>query len=154
VKLAPYFDTPYFEQATTIISKYDIKFVVSINTIGNALFVDADNECVSMMAKDGFGGLGGGYAKQTALANVRQLSQFFEKKGRSDIDIIGAGGVASGKDAFELILCGAKAVQVGTCHWTEGSGCFARIAGELADIMQKKGYDSIFFFKAIYETSQ
>lgn len=60
-----------------------------------------------------------------------------------DTDIIGPGGVASGKDAFELILCGAKAVQVGTCHWTDGSGCFARIAGELVDIMQKKGCDSI-----------
>ena len=147
VKLAPYFDTPYFEQATTIISKYDIKFVVSINTIGNALFVDADNECVSMMAKDGFGGLGGGYVKQTALANVRQLSLMFEKKGRGDIDIIGAGGVASGKDAFELILCGAKAVQVGTCHWTEGSGCFARIANELEGIMKSKGYTSIEDFR-------
>lgn len=147
VKLAPYFDTPYFEQATTIIAKYDIKFVVSINTIGNALFVDVDNECISMSAKDGFGGLGGGYVKQTALANVRQLSQLFEKKGRGDIDIIGAGGVASGKDAFELILCGAKAVQVGTCHWTEGSGCFARIASELEDIMKKKGYSSIEDFR-------
>ena len=147
VKLAPYFDTPYFEQATSIIAKYDIKFVVSINTIGNALFVDVDNECVSMSAKDGFGGLGGGYVKQTALANVRQLSQLFEKKGRSNIDIIGAGGVASGKDAFELILCGAKAVQVGTCHWTEGSGCFSRIANELQDIMKKKGYSSIEDFR-------
>ena len=147
VKLAPYFDAPYFEQATTIIAKYDIKFVVTINTIGNALFVDVDNECVSMMAKDGFGGLGGGYVKQTALANVRQLSQMFEKKGRSDIDIIGVGGVASGKDAFELILCGARAVQVGTCHWTEGSGCFARIAGELEDIMRSKGYQSIEEFR-------
>lgn len=147
VKLAPYFDTPYFEQATTIISKYDIKFVVSINTIGNALFVDTDNECVAMMAKDGFGGLGGGYVKQIALANVRQLSQMFEKKGRGDITIIGAGGVASGKDAFELILCGASAVQVGTCHWTEGSGCFGRIAGELEGIMKSKGYNSISDFR-------
>jgi dihydroorotate dehydrogenase (fumarate) len=77
MKLAPYFDISYFEQATIIISNYDIKFVVSINTIGNALFVDTDNECISMMAKDGFGGLGGGFVKQTALANVRQLSQLF-----------------------------------------------------------------------------
>ena len=147
VKLAPYFDFPYFEQATTIISKYDVKYVVTINTIGNALFVDSDNECVSMMAKDGFGGLGGGYVKQTALANVRQLSQLFATKGRSDIDIIGVGGVASGKDAFEMILCGAKAVQVGTCHWTEGSGCFARIANELEEIMRTKGYKTIEEFR-------
>ena len=38
--------------------------------------------------------------------------------GRGDIDVIGVGGVSTGRDAFEMILCGAKAVQVGTCHWT------------------------------------
>ena len=65
-----------------------------------------DNECEGFQAKGGYGGLGGGYVKHTALANVRQLSLLFEKKGRSDIDIVGVGGVASGRDAFELILCG------------------------------------------------
>ena len=52
-------------------------------------------------------------------------------------------GVSSGKDVFELILCGAKAVQVGTCHWTEGPSCFDRISNELEAIMKKKGYKSI-----------
>ena len=46
-----------------------------------------------------------------------------------------------------MILCGAKAVQVGTCHWTEGSGCFARIANELEDMMRSKGYKSIEEFR-------
>ena len=148
VKLAPYFDFPYFEQATTIISKYaGIKYVVTTNTIGNSLFVDADHECEGFKAKGGYGGLGGGYVKQTALANVRQLSLLFAQKGRSDIDIVGVGGVSSGRDAFELILCGAKAVQVGTCHWTEGSSCFKRISSELADIMTQKGYKSIEEFR-------
>lgn len=148
VKLAPYFDFPYFEQATTIISKYPgIKYVVTTNTIGNALFVDVDNECEGFKAKGGYGGLGGGYVKQTALANVRQLSLLFAKKGRADIDIVGVGGVSSGRDAFELILCGAKAVQVGTCHWTEGSSCFKRISSELSEIMAKKGYKTIEDFR-------
>ena len=53
--------------------------------------------------------------KQTALANVRQMSQLLEP----NIDVIGVGGVHTGKDAFELILCGAKAVQVGTRHFRE-----------------------------------
>ena len=91
-------------------SRTGIKFVVAINTIGNSLFVDMDHECEAFQAKGGYGGLGGGYVKHTALANVRQLSKLFQEKGRSDIDIVGVGGVASGRDAFELILCGTLAI--------------------------------------------
>jgi len=148
VKLAPYFDVPHFQRAVSIIAKFPaIKYVVSINTIGNALFVDAQAECASIVPKGGFGGLGGGYVKQTALANVRQLSLALGAANRSDIDVIGVGGVSSGTDAFELILCGAKAVQVATCHWTEGPGCFARIASELEALMKEKGYRSIEDFR-------
>ena len=46
-----------------------------------------------------------------------------------------------------MILCGATAVQVGTCHWTEGPKCFDRISKELEDIMNSKGYNSIDEFK-------
>ena len=42
---------------------------------------------------------------------------------------------------------GAKAVQVGTCHWTEGPSCFDRISKELQDIMVKKGYSSLEDFR-------
>ncbi len=46
-----------------------------------------------------------------------------------------------------MILCGATAVQVGTCHWTEGPKCFNRICNELKEIMKSKGYNSIDDFK-------
>jgi dihydroorotate dehydrogenase (fumarate) len=80
VKLAPYFDMPFFEQATTIIAKYPVRYVVTTNTIGNALFVDTEKECASMAAKGGFGGLGGGFTKPIALANVYHLCQLLAKK--------------------------------------------------------------------------
>ena len=147
VKMAPYFDAPHFEQAASIVAKYPIKFITCINTIGNALMVDADNEMPSMLAKGGFGGLGGGYVKPTALANVNTMCRLLSEKNRSDIDVVGVGGVGSGRDAFEMILVGAKAVQVGTCHWTEGAGCFERIAHELEDIMKSKGYSNIEDFR-------
>lgn len=57
------------------------------------------------------------------------------------------GGVKTGSDAFELILCGATAVQVATTHWLEGPSCFDRIAAELEALMHKKGYSSINDFK-------
>ena len=147
VKLGPYFDMSMFKAAVDVISKYPIRFVVSCNNIGNALFIDAENECEAMAANRGMGGLGGGFIKHTALANVRTLRELLDERGRADIDLVGVGGVATGRDAFELILCGAKAVQVGSCHWTEGPACFARIAQELTDLMHRKGYSSIEGFR-------
>jgi dihydroorotate dehydrogenase (fumarate) len=147
VKLAPYFDMPEFEKAATVLAKYPIQYVVTINSLCNALVVDADTESVGMAAKNGFGGLGGGFIKPTALANIAQLHQRLAEKGRPDIDLVAVGGVSTGRDAFEFILCGAKAVQVATCHWNEGPTCFDRIAAELEEIMRSKGYKSIEDFR-------
>jgi dihydroorotate dehydrogenase (fumarate) len=148
VKLAPYLDLPLIDKAAAIICAHKaVRYVVAINTLGNALFVDADAECASFAAKDGFGGLGGGFVKQTALANVRLLCRALAARGRADVDVVGVGGVASGRDAFEMILCGAKAVQIGTAHWTEGAAVFARVARELEALMRAKGYASIEAFR-------
>lgn len=145
VKLAPYFDMPHFAKAAELINAHagKIQYVVTTNTIGNTLLVDGEAEMACIAPKAGFGGLAGGFVKQIALANVRQLSQRLDAR----IDIVGVGGVASGMDAFELILCGAKAVQTATQHWIEGPGCFDRIARELETIMKRKGYKSINDFR-------
>jgi dihydroorotate dehydrogenase (fumarate) len=74
---------------------------------------------------------------------VRQLSQRLKKS----IDVVGVGGVMCGMDAFEHILCGAAAVQVGTCHRLEGPKCFNRIIDELEAIMARKGYKTIDEFR-------
>lgn len=147
VKLAPYFDVPHFQRVADIIAKYPIRFIVSVNTIPNGLVIDFENECEAIAPKQGLGGLAGGFIKHTALANVRTLFTLLGDRNRSDIDIIGVGGISTGQDAFEMILCGAKAVQIGTCHWTEGAGCFARIAQELEDIMTTRGYHTIHDFR-------
>ena len=49
------------------------------------------------------------------------------------------GGVATGQDCFELILCGAVAVQTATTYWLEGAECFDRLAAELEALMKRKG---------------
>ena len=114
-----------------------------MNTIGNCLVVDTETESALIAPKGGFGGIGGGFTKPIALANVAQLRARLD----SCIDIVGVGGVATGDDAFQLILCGATAVQVATTHWLEGPGCFDRIAAELSAIMERKGYSCIDDFK-------
>ena len=150
VKLAPYFDKSHCREAVRTILKYypTITFITTCNSMGNALFVDTDAECPSILGNGGFGGLGGGYIKHTALANIAMIYQLLTEAGKQEqVHIVGVGGIATGDDAFQAILCGASAVQVGTCHWTEGATCFDRIAGELEIIMTRKGYSSIQQFR-------
>jgi dihydroorotate dehydrogenase (fumarate) len=76
--------------------------------------------------------------KPVALANVRAFWKLFEGR----IPIIGVGGVVTGTDAFEHLLCGASAVQIGTVLVEEGIGAFERLARELSAVLIRKGYAS------------
>lgn len=139
LKLPPYFDFAHFEEAASIINKHNIAFVTCINSVGNALFIDPETESVVIKPKGGFGGLGGQYIKPTALANVRKFKELLRK----EIQVIGVGGIETGVDAFEFLLCGADAVQVGTTLQKEGVKCFERLETELKAYMFQKGYDNI-----------
>ena len=141
VKLPPYFDIVHFEMMASILNKYQLRFITCINSIGNALYVE--DESVVIKPKGGFGGIGGAYVKPTALANVRMFHKLLKK----DISIIGCGGVKSGKDVFEHILCGASMVQIGTQLMKDGTKVFSKILTELKEIMKDKNYTTILDFK-------
>ncbi|HBC90576.1 MAG TPA: dihydroorotate oxidase [Lactococcus sp.] len=143
VKLPPYFDLVHFDQMADILNKFPLTYVNSVNSIGNALFIDSKEEAVVIKPKNGFGGLGGQYIKPTALANVRA----FYTRLKPEIQIIGTGGIETGRDAFEHLLCGATMLQIGTALHKEGPGIFARISKELQEIMDEKGYRSIDEFR-------
>lgn len=143
VKLPPYFDMAHFDMIATILNKFPLTYVNSINSIGNGLYIDLDTEEVVIRPKGGFGGIGGEYVKPTALANVRGLA----KRLNPEIAVIGTGGITSGKDVFEHLLCGATLVQVGTQLHQEGPAVFQRLAEELQAIMAEKGYQTIAEFR-------
>jgi len=56
------------------------------------------------------GGLSGPAIKPLTLRLVYDISK------KIKISVIGCGGIVSGKDALEYLLCGAKAFQVGTAN--------------------------------------
>lgn len=148
IKLPPYFDFVHFEQVAEIIKRHKVLYICSINSIGNALVVDPERESVVIKPKGGFGGLGGKYIKYTSLANVRK---FYELLG-DRVQLVGCGGVYSGTDAFEFILAGATAIQLGTVYMQEGPSCFKRIQNELMAYMKNKGYESIEDFRGQLKT--
>ena len=139
LKLPAYYDLAHQEQMARIIQKYKISFITCINSIGNTLIIDAKTETPVIKPKKGFGGLGGDYIKPIALASVRTFYELL----KDTVSIFGVGGIKSGTDAFEFLLAGASAVQIGTTFEKEGSACFGRINKELVEIMEQKGYGSI-----------
>ncbi len=139
VKLPAYCDLAQQQAMAKSIKKYGVKFVTCINSLGNCLVINSDQERPVIKPKNGLGALGGSYIKPIALANVRIFYELLPK----DISIIGVGGIASGFDAFEFLLAGASAVQVGTAFQEQGASCFKKIDNQLTKILDQKGYGSI-----------
>ena len=70
------------------------------------------------------GGLSGPAVKPVAVRMVYQVAQAVK------LPIIGMGGIENGEDAAAFMLCGAKAVMVGTANFTDPFAC-PRIIREL-----------------------
>jgi len=140
LKLPPYLDVTMFDRVSKVLLQYAdfIGFIASINTV-SALVIDPKKESVMIQPKKGVGGLGGDFVKPIGLLNVRS---FYERIG-DKIDIVGVGGVRTGSDAFEYLLAGARAVQVGSAFAHEDVGVFEKINTQLEEILQQKGYSSI-----------
>ena len=142
VKLPPYFDMAHFEAMAAILDQFPLAYICCVNSIGNGMWIDSAEDSTVIKPKSGFGGIGGLFIKPTALANVRMFHKLLPH-----FNLVGCGGVQTGEDAFQHILCGASVVQIGTTLWEEGPACFDRISQELIDIMTKKGYSTIEDFR-------
>ncbi len=147
VKLPAYFDQAHFDYMANILNQFPLQFVTCINSVGQGLWIN--DETTAIKPNNGYGGIGGKYIKGTALANVHA----FYKRLKPEIQIIGVGGISSGRDAFEHILCGASLVQVGTSLPGRGPKAkFQQISDELLAIMQDKGYTTIEDFRGKLKT--
>lgn len=141
VKLPPFFDLAHFDAFAEILNKYPLTFINSVNSPGNGLMIDGLS--MSIAPKQGFGGIGGPTIKPWALANVHA----FYQRLKPEIQIIGTGGVATGRDVFEHILCGASLVQTGTTLHQQGPELFTRLLSELTVEMQKYCFESLDDFR-------
>jgi len=144
IKLPAYYDFNRYQAIADVLNSHKkLNYISTINSVANGLVIDAEKEETLIRPKEGFGGIGGPIIKPMALANVRKLRELLRK----EIQVVGVGGIMSGKDVFEFILAGADTVQVGTIFMQEGPGCFERINKELSDFMDKKGYQNLDAFK-------
>jgi dihydroorotate dehydrogenase (NAD+) catalytic subunit len=80
------------------------------------------------------GGLSGPAIKPVAVRAIYQVHAALP-----NIPILGMGGVATGRDAFELILAGASGVSVGTASFGNPSALI-QIQNELRDLLAARGF--------------
>lgn len=99
-----------------------------LSLINTLLGMAVDAETRRPVLTNVTGGLSGPAIKPVALRMVHQVARAVR------IPVIGIGGIRSGKDAVEFLLCGARAVQVGTATFSDPAAT-VRIADELVEYL-------------------
>ena len=83
------------------------------------------------------GGLSGPAIRPIAVRAIYQVHSAMPS-----IPILGMGGVATGRDALELILAGAKGVSVGTASFGDPAAIIT-IQNELKELLKARGFTSV-----------
>jgi len=132
-KLTP--NTAYLKRVAFEVEKAGIDAISAINTVGPGLIINIKTK--KPMLGHGVGGVSGNAIKPVALRCVNDIYKTCK------VPILGMGGVASGKDALEMIMAGASLVGVGSAIYKDGYTVFNKIAKELREICKKEKIKSL-----------
>ena len=132
VKLSPDLDDQGLQNCTGVIKEFPIQGVIATNTT-------LDRQQLKSSQKIEQGGLSGKPLKERSTEVVRTL---FQELG-NEVTIIGTGGIFNGTDAYQKIRAGAAAVQIYTALIYEGPGLVRRIKQELAELLERDGFNCV-----------
>lgn len=108
--------------------------ITAINTV-RAMAIDA--ETARPILGNRFGGLSGPALKAIALRCVYEIYR------KTELPIIGCGGISGWRDAVEFMLAGAAAVQIGTAISSKGLEVFRSINDGVEAYLEAKGCESV-----------
>jgi len=133
MKLSPH---PNIQEIALALEEAGADALVMINSSGPCLGIDLESGMPLMGSKDGLGWLSGAAIKPLALRCVYDAARAVR------IPIFGVGGISNGRDAAEMLMVGASAVQICTEAILRGPTVYARIARELDTFLDDHGYAS------------
>lgn len=108
VKISPHSNRFALKTLARLLAEFPIAAVVAGNTFPDGLILDAKGNTV--ISGRGSAGLGGTTLRYISLGNVAILRDTLP----NHIEVIGCGGIATGKHAWEHLQLGAAAIQVHT----------------------------------------
>lgn len=108
----------------------------AVSLINTLLGMRIDVNTGRPVLKNNLGGMSGPAVFPIAVRMVWQTANAVK------IPVIGMGGVSSGRDAIELMMAGASAVQVGAAVFTDPFAPI-KIIEEMNDFLDSKGFSSV-----------
>jgi ferredoxin len=117
--------------------------LVMINSFGPCMAIDVESGLPLLGSKEGYGWLSGAAIKPLAVRCVYDAAKIVK------IPIFGVGGIASGRDAAEMFMAGASAVQVCTAGILKGPDVYGKIVKELEEFLDSHGYADVAEIKGL-----
>jgi dihydroorotate dehydrogenase len=131
VKLSPDLPESSIEDALAVVDDLDLDGVIAINTTTER----AETLKNPNAAEEG--GLSGKPIEQRGTQTVQFVAE------RTDVPVIGVGGISSAEGAYEKIRAGASVVQLYTGLVYEGPGIARKINEGLLNLLDRDGFDSV-----------
>jgi len=128
VKISPDIKEDQIEKITSILINHKVKAVIISNT------TDAGRDNLKDISRHQKGGLSGKPLELKSNLLIKKFYSFLKGK----IDIIGVGGIDSGKSAYDKLLVGASFLQLYTGMVYQGPSIVSKIKKELKQILIDK----------------
>jgi len=131
VKLSPDLPDPAVEDALDLVDELDLDGVVATNTTTDRpASLRSPNRVET-------GGLSGKPIESRATEMVKLVA------GRTDVPVVGVGGVSTAEDAYRKIRAGASVVQLYTGLVYRGPTIARDINRGLLSLLEQDGFDSV-----------
>jgi dihydroorotate dehydrogenase len=131
VKLSPDLAEPAIEEALAVVENLDLDGVIATNTTTDRpAGLHSPNRAEA-------GGLSGKPIEERATRTVQFVAE------RTDVPVIGVGGVSDAASAYAKIRAGASLVQLYTALVYEGPGVARDINRGLLALLERDGFDSV-----------
>jgi len=131
VKLSPDLGEGAVEDAIDVVNEMDLDGIVATNTtIERPASLRSPNRAET-------GGLSGKPIEERATEAVRFVAE------RTDVPVIGVGGVSTAEGAYRKLRAGASLVQLYTALVYRGPSLAREINEGLLDLLERDGFDSV-----------
>jgi len=131
VKLSPDLPDPAVEEALAVVDDLDLEGVIATNTTTER------PDTLRSHNRAETGGLSGKPIEGRATEMVRFVAE------RTDVPVVGVGGVSDAEGAYAKIRAGASLVQLYTALVYEGPGVARDINEGLLDLLERDGFESV-----------
>ncbi|MFB6235158.1 MAG: quinone-dependent dihydroorotate dehydrogenase [Halopenitus sp.] len=131
VKFSPDLPRPAIEEALAVVEELDLDGVIATNTTTER------PDDLKSPKKAERGGLSGDPIEETATDLIRFIAE------RTDVPVIGVGGVSDAAGAYAKIRAGASLVQLYTGLVYEGPSIARDINEGLLELLERDGFDSV-----------